>query len=98
MNLSGTPRLKLNQDTRNLIDLYAQLGEQAENYLPEYIFTKLSDLVRLCYEEPDDPARQEAEILGSVNDLKESIPGYVDIFLMMFPHEDSRSPTRSSNS
>ena len=91
MNLSGTPRQKINQDTENLIDLYAQLGEQAENFLPEHIFTKLSDLVRLCYEEPDDPARQESEILVRVNDLKESIPGYVDVHLMMFPHEDSRA-------
>ena len=96
MNLSGTPRQKINQDTENLIDLYAQLGEQAENFLPEHIFTKLSDLVRLCYEEPDDPARQESEILVRVNDLKESIPGYVDVHLMMFPHEDSRALDRKS--
>ena len=90
MQLFGNPKAELNQEALNFIDLYAQLGERAENFLPNRVFESLTNFVRLCFEEPDDPARQKAEIRKYVLELKEAIPGYVDVFLMMFPHEDSR--------
>ncbi len=91
MQLKGSPQLKLNQEALNFIDLYRQLGERAENFLPNRIFETLKNFVRLCYEEPFDPIRQLAEIQRSVLELKEAIPGYIDVPLMMFPHEDSKA-------
>lgn len=91
MQIEGTPKIALNQDVKNFIDLYAQLGERAENFLPNRIFESLKNFVRLCHEEPDDPVKQQAEIHKYVLELKEAIPGYVDVFLMMFPHEDSKA-------
>ncbi len=91
MQIYGVPKIALNQDVKNLIDLYSQLGERAENFLPNRIFESLKNFVRLCYEEPDDPNKQQAEIHKYVLELKEAIPGYVDVFLMMFPHEDSKA-------
>ena len=91
MQIKETPKIALNQDVRNLTDLYSQLGERAENFLPNRIFESLKNFVRLCYEEPDDPIKQQAEIHKYVLELKEAIPGYVDVFLMMFPHEDSKA-------
>ncbi len=96
MQIEGTPQIPLNQDVKNLIDLYAQLGERAENFLPNRIFESLKNFVRLCFEEPDDPIKQLAEIHKYVLELKEAIPGYVDVFLMMFPHEDSKAFEYSS--
>ncbi len=91
MQLKGSPQLELNQEALNFIDLYKQLGERAENFLPNRIFETLKNFVRLCHEEPFDPIRQLAEIQRSVLELKEAIPGYVDVPLIMFPHEDSKA-------
>lgn len=91
MQLFGEPKARLNDEAREFIDLYAQLGERAENFMPNRIFESLKNFVRLCYEEPDDPAKQQAEIHKYVLELKEAIPGYVDVSLMLFPHEDSKA-------
>ncbi|UCG27798.1 MAG: aminotransferase class I/II-fold pyridoxal phosphate-dependent enzyme [Bacteroidales bacterium] len=91
MQLIGEPKARLNADAKDFINLYAQLGERAENFLPNRIFESLKNFVRLCYEEPDDPARQQAEIHKYILELKEVIPGYVDVNLMLFPHEDSKA-------
>ena len=91
MQLQGSPQLKLNQEALNFIDLYKQLGERAENFLPNRIFETLKNFVRLCYEEPFDPIRQLTEINRIILELKEAIPGYIDVPLMMFPHEDSKA-------
>ncbi|MCD6200759.1 MAG: aminotransferase class I/II-fold pyridoxal phosphate-dependent enzyme [Bacteroidales bacterium] len=96
MQVFGTPKARLTEEARNFIDLYVQLGERAENFLPERIFDSLTQFVRLCYEEPDDPATQEAEIRKYILELKESIPGYVDVSLMLMPHEDSKAFRYSS--
>jgi aspartate/methionine/tyrosine aminotransferase len=50
----------------------------------------------LCCDEPDDPARQRTEIEKCILELKEFIPGYVDVSLMLFPHEDSKAFQYSS--
>lgn len=91
MELKGSPQLELNREALGFIDLYKQLGERAENFLPNKIFESLKNFVRLCYEEPYDPVRQLTEIQRFVLELKEAIPGYVDVPLMMFPHEDSKA-------
>ncbi len=91
MQVLGEPKARLTQEARDFLDLYVQLGERAENFLPDRIFDSLTQFVRLCYEEQDDPARQEAEIHRYVQELKESIPGYVDVSLMLMPHEDSKA-------
>lgn len=91
MQLFGEPKARLNDEAREFIDLYAQLGERAENFMPNRIFESLKNFVRLCYEEPDDPAKQQAEIHKYVLELKEAIPGYVDVSLMLFPHENSKA-------
>src|SRR5450631_3423915 len=91
MQLPGKPMSNLRSDAKDFINLYELLGERAENYLPKHIVESLRNFIRLCCEEPDDPARQKAEIDRSILELKELIPGYVDVSLMLFPHEDSRA-------
>jgi len=96
MQVFGEPKARLTEESRNFIDFYLHLGERAENFLPDRIFDSLTQFVRLCYEVQDDPARQEAEIRKYVLELKESIPGYVDVSLMLMPHEDSKAFRYSS--
>jgi aspartate/methionine/tyrosine aminotransferase len=96
MNISGVPKLELNQEAKSFINLYQSLGERAENFLPDRIFESLSHFVRLCYEEANDPSRQQLEINKMLINLKEAIPGYVDVSLMIFPHENSKAFEYSS--
>lgn len=96
MQLSGEPKATLNQEAQNFVNLYAQLGERAENFLPDRVFESLTNFVRLCYEEPDDPAKQNAEINRYILELKEAIPGYTDVSLMLMPHQDSKAFEYSS--
>lgn len=91
MQLIGKPKLPIREDAWDFIKLYESLGERAENFLPGRVFDNLSNFVRLCYEEPYDPAKQLAGIDRHILDLKEAIPGYVDLSLMLFPHEDSKA-------
>jgi len=67
------------------------LGENAENFLPAFIIDKLRHFVRLCHEQPTDPAKQMAEIDRNILELKEAIPGFTDVSLMLYPHEDSKA-------
>ncbi|MBN2708654.1 MAG: aminotransferase class I/II-fold pyridoxal phosphate-dependent enzyme [Calditrichaceae bacterium] len=96
MEIYGKPKLKLNTEAQRFINLYTSLGERAENFLPDRIFDSLTNFVRLCFEEPDDPARQQLEINKRLLELKEAIPGYVDVSLMIFPHENSKNYEYSS--
>lgn len=91
MQLLGEPRIALRSDAQDFVNLYASLGERAENFLPDRILDNLNHFVRLCYEEPDDPARQKTEINRYILELQEAIPGYVDVSLMLFPTEDSKA-------
>ena len=91
MHVSGRPQSELNYEAQVFINLYQSLGERAENFLPHRIFESLTQFVRLCYEESDDPVNQNLEINKCLLDLKEAIPGYVDVSLMIFPHENSKA-------
>ena len=91
MQLPGKPIVNLQSDARDFINLYSQLGERSENFLPRHIFDNLKNFVKLCCEEPDDPARQKTEIEKNLLELKELIPGYTAVSLMLFPHEDSKA-------
>lgn len=91
MQLPGKPSANLRSDAMDFIRLYSSLGERAENFLPKHVFDSLKYFVRLCCEEPIDPARQQTEIDKCILELKELIPGYVDVSLMLFPHEDSKA-------
>ena len=91
MQLPGKPIANLQSDAKDFINLYTSLGERAENFLPKHIVDSLKNFVRLCCEEPDDPARQRIEIDKYILELKELIPGYTDVSLMLFPHEDSKA-------
>ncbi len=96
MHLHGQTKAELNHETQVFIKLYESLGERAENFLPDRIFESLTNFVRLCYEEPDDPVRQQLEINKKLLELKEAIPGYVDVSLMIFPHQNSKAFEYSS--
>jgi len=91
MKLDGKPKLFLRKEAKEFIDLYASLGERAEVLLPGAVFDNLKAFVRLCYEEPVDPARQQAEIQKYLLKFREEIPGYVDVSLMLYPHESSKA-------
>lgn len=81
----------MRKEAREYIDLYRSLGERAEVFLPNYVFDNLQAFVRLCYEEPIDPARQQAEIQKYLLKFQEELPGYSDVALMLYPHEDSKA-------
>ncbi|RLD78372.1 MAG: hypothetical protein DRJ10_10460, partial [Bacteroidetes bacterium] len=91
MHITGKPLDNLGLDAHEFINLYISLGENAENFLPVFIIDKLRHLVRLCHEQPTDPAKQKAEIDRNIYEIKEAIPGFTDVSLMLFPHEDSRA-------
>ena len=91
MQIQGVPKAFLRQEAREYIELYASLGERAEVFLPNFVFDNLKAFVRLCYEEPNDPARQQAEIQKFLLKFREEIPGYSDVSLMLYPNEDSKA-------
>ena len=91
MQIEGFPKAFLRKEAREYIDLYRSLGERAEVFLPNFIFDNLKTFVRLCHEEPNDPARQQAEIQKYILKFQEEIPGYTDVSLMLYPHEDSKA-------
>jgi hypothetical protein len=91
MQLPGKPIAGLQLDAKDFINLYISLGERAENFLPNHVLDYLRNFVKLCCEEPDDPALQKAQIDKNILELKELIPGYTDVSLMLFPHEDSKA-------
>ncbi len=91
MKLEGKPKLFLRKEVKEFIDLYASLGERAEVLLPGSVFDNLKAFVRLCYEEPVDPARQQADIQKYLLKFREEIPGYVDVSLMLYPHDSSKA-------
>jgi len=91
MQLIGKPKIQLRSDAQDFINLYKALGERAENFVPNEVLTRLINFVRICYEEPLDPSKQLAEIDKHLLEFKELIPGYKDVSLMLFPHEDSKA-------
>ncbi len=91
MQLIGEPKAYIRSEAQDFIDLYSSLGEHSENFLPKHIFDNLTNFVKLCYEEPDDPAKQQAEIDKYVLELRETIPSYIDVSLMLYPTEDSKA-------
>ncbi len=91
MYITGKPIAGLAKDSKEYINLYLSLGENAENFLPAYIIEKLSNFVKLCYSQPEDPRKQNAEIDRALLELKEAVPGYTDVSLMLYPHEDSKA-------
>lgn len=91
MKIAGTPKAFLSNEAKQLLDLYRSLGERAEIFLPRHIFDNLTNFVALCMDEPDDPARQQAEINRYLLKFREDIPGYTDVSLMLIPHNDSKA-------
>ncbi len=91
MKIVGQPKAFLSNEALQLLDLYRSLGERAEIFLPRHIFDNLTSFVALCMDEPDDPARQQAEIERYMLRFREDIPGYVDVSLMLVPHVNSKA-------
>lgn len=91
MNTLQKPRLALRDEARDFIDLHKALGTKAENMLPRHIAEQLASFYYLCHQEPDDPVLQQAEINRRLLILKEEIPGYTDVSLMLFPHDESKA-------
>ncbi len=96
MQIVGKPKIKLGADALNFINLYESLGERSENFVPYHVLDKLRNFVELCTMEPDDPARLETLISRAVMELKEVIPGYTDVTLMLYPHKLSKAFEYSS--
>jgi len=84
-------KLNLGEDGIDFIDLYRALQPKAENFLPPYFMDLLKNFNQLCFEEPDDPVYQQKEINRQLMVLKEAFPSYVDVSLMLFPHEESKA-------
>ncbi len=91
MRIVGNPKFDLREDVRDFIDLFQTLGQRAENFLPRHIIDNLRLFTRLCYEEPNNPILQQKEIDRQLLELKEAIPGYTDVSLMLFPHNESKA-------
>ena len=96
MKIKGEPKAFLSSEALQLLELYRNLGERADIFLPRHIFDNLTNFVSLCMEEPNDPAKQQAEINKYLLRFREDIPGYVDVTLMLIPHEDSKAFELSS--
>ncbi|MEG0467787.1 MAG: aminotransferase class I/II-fold pyridoxal phosphate-dependent enzyme [Mucinivorans sp.] len=91
MKIAGSPKAFLSNEAKQLLNLYSSLGERAEIFLPRHIFDNLTSFVALCMDEPDDPARQMAEINRYLLKFREDIPGYQDVALMLVPHNNSKA-------
>ncbi len=91
MKITGKPKAFLSNEAKQLLNLYESLGERAEIFLPCHIFDNLKSFVALCMEEPDDPARQQAEISKYLLKFREDIPGYTHVSLMLIPHNNSKA-------
>ena len=85
MKIVGEPKAFLSNEALQLLNLYESLGPRAEIFLPRHIFDNLTSFVSLCMEEPDDPAKQQAEINRYLLKFREDIPGYTDVSLMLIP-------------
>ena len=96
MKIVGEPKAFLSNEALQLLDLYRSLGERAEIFLPRHIFDNLTNFVSLCMEEPEDPAKQQAEINHYLLKFREDIPGYTDVSLMLVPHNNSKAFELSS--
>ena len=96
MKIVGEPKAFLSSEALQLLDLYRNLGERADIFLPRHIFDNLTSFVNLCMEEPNDPAKQQAEINKYLLRFREDIPGYVDVSLMLMPHNNSKAFELSS--
>jgi hypothetical protein len=91
MKLPGQTRVPLNEEARELINLYASLGDRAANILPDGVFEKLKNFIRICHDEQMEPAIQKAAINQALLEVKEALPGYTDISLMLAPHLNSKA-------
>lgn len=91
MQIIGTPKAKLRSEAQDFINLYKSLGTTSEIFLPENVFTNLKNFIKICYDEPIDPAKQLTDIDKFILEFNEIIPGYKDVSLMIMPHEDSRA-------
>ena len=91
MKIVGEPKAFLSNEALQLLNLYESLGPRAEIFLPRHIFDNLTNFVNLCMEEPDDPAKQQAEINRYLLKFREDIPGYTDVSLMLIPHSNSKA-------
>lgn len=87
MKIVGEPKAFLSNEALQLLNLYESLGQRAEIFLPRHIFDNLTSFVSLCMEEPDDPAKQQAEINRYLLKFREDIPGYTHVSLMLIPHK-----------
>lgn len=96
MKIVGEPKAFLSNEAKQLLNLYELLGPRAEIFLPRHIFDNLTSFVSLCMEEPDDPAKQQAEINRYLLKFREDIPGYTHVSLMLIPHNDSKAFELSS--
>lgn len=91
MQTRRKPTIKLRSEAQDYLSLYKSLGERAENFIPNDVLSTLKNFVRVCLEQPIDPAKQLAEIDKYISEFKELIPGYKDVSLMLFPHDDSKA-------
>ena len=91
MKIVGEPKAFLSNEALQLLNLYESLGQRAEIFLPRHIFDNLTSFVSLCMEEPDDPAKQQAEINRYLLKFREDIPGYTHVSLMLIPHNNSKA-------
>ncbi|MCC7520932.1 MAG: aminotransferase class I/II-fold pyridoxal phosphate-dependent enzyme [Flavobacteriaceae bacterium] len=96
MQITNQPKIKLGSDALNFINLYESLGERAENFIPLHVLDKLKHFIDLCLMESEDPARLEMLISRAVVELKEVIPGYAEVALMLYPHKLSKAFEYSS--
>ncbi|MFI3314472.1 MAG: aminotransferase class I/II-fold pyridoxal phosphate-dependent enzyme [Rikenellaceae bacterium] len=96
MKINSQPKAFLSNEALQLLNLYELLGERAEIFLPRHIFDNLTSFVALCMDEPNDPAKQNAEINRYLLKFREDIPGYQHVNLMLIPHNNSKAFELSS--
>lgn len=91
MHPAGAIQAPLRTEARDFINLIELADGRGGQFLPGHVREQLAGFARLCREPALDPARQQAEIDRQILELKEALPGYVDVSLMISPHQDSKA-------
>lgn len=91
MKLLGKLRSGLGAEALDFVNLYTSLGERSENFIPPHISERLKKFAHLCTEFSVDPALQNTELERELLGLKDAIPGYAMVSLMLYPTQSSKA-------
>ncbi len=87
----STTKLKMSEEVLNFINLYDSLGTEASRFMPEQVVEMLHLLKELSNLATDDLIHLQYRTDKLVQELKDQIPGYTDVALLLYPHQLSKA-------